>query len=343
MSTLRSCLFIGVSAVLLACLAGCLVRKEKIRVARDGSVDYQVAMEGNTEMEVRDAEGPDPALGWQDVRLFSETDDKGKETWHRTATMHVPPGGSLPNRFVVEPPPYGVFLQFPTEVTVEQRADGQYYHFRRVYQAMPWRVYDWYRFRHLEDDEKVKAILELDKEKWTEEDYRMVAAALMRVKIDQQMFLLREAMRSAAPDLPQDTWLLIRQSLLALAEKYDWSQIKEALALPKEEREKRLELLGDAFEQAIDKAFQQACEEHIPASQLATVQAELQLVSKRFETINVYGGQGFEITVHLPGEIVGHNGDEIENGGVKFKLGGYFFRDRPHELLATSFVPAETQ
>jgi hypothetical protein len=343
MSTSRSCLFIGVSAVLLSFLAGCLVRKETIRVARDGSVDYQVAMEGNTENEVRDAEGPDPALGWQDVQLFSTTDDKGKETWHRTASMRVPAGGSLPDRFLAQPPPYGVFLQFPTEVTIEQRADGQYYHFRRVYQPVPWRVYDWYRFRQLEDDEKIKAILALDKEQWTEEDYRMVAAALMRVKIDQQMFLLREAMRSAAPDLPQDTWLLIRQSLIDLAEKYDWSQIKEALALPKEDREKRLEQLGDAFEQAVDRAFQQACENHIPGTRLAAVQAELQLVSKRFETINGYGGQGFEITVYLPGELVGHNGDDVVDGGVRFKLGGYFFRDRPHELLATSFVPAEKQ
>lgn len=328
-----------VSACLLGCLWGCLLREETLRVGRDGSVQYEVAIEGDSEAEVRKAEGPDPAGGWT-VEITSKTNEQGETTWSRAGRLEIPPGGKLPDRFVAEPPASGVFLRFPTQVTVEKRGDGRYYQFRRVYQPVPWRVYDWHRARILEE-EQVAETLEMDKEKWTEGHYRMVCEALMQVRIQQQAFLLSQALSEAAADLPQDVGLRIRESLLALGENFNWEPYEEALKLPKEERDKRLESLGEAFEATLKRTLELACKAHVSPERLEAVQAALQQVEQRFKTIEGYGEQGFVITVYLPGKIIGHNGKEAEDGKVTFELDGKTFRDRPHELLATSFVPAE--
>ena len=78
----------------------------------------------------------DPASGWQ-VSASQEKDTDGKVTKHvLTAVQEFAPGQPLPG-VDGDPgdPDRSLYVQYPTTVTVDQRDDGTYYHFRRVYPA----------------------------------------------------------------------------------------------------------------------------------------------------------------------------------------------------------------
>jgi len=56
------------------------------------------------------------------------------------------------------------------------------------------------------------------------------------------------------------------------------------------------------------------------------------------------GGHFFDVMVELPGEIVAHNAEEVENASngsthhFRWQFNGEAFRDRPHQLVAISKV-----
>jgi hypothetical protein len=71
--------------------------------------------------------------------------------------------------------------------------------------------------------------------------------------------------------------------------------------------------------------------------------AAIKQVQERYDTMDGYGGQAFEIEVEMPGVIIGHNGDKEDDGCVTFEFDGKVFRDRPHTLLVTSFVANDAE
>jgi len=55
-----------------------------------------------------------------------------------------------------------------------------------------------------------------------------------------------------------------------------------------------------------------------------------------YEITEDLGDDKFAITVNMPGEIVGHNGDEAADRGVTWKFSGEGMRDDVIELMVTS-------
>ena len=51
--------------------------------------------------------------------------------------------------------------------------------------------------------------------------------------------------------------------------------------------------------------------------------------------------EAWEVYLELPGRLIGHNGDTIEDGMVKWEFGGNALCDRDQVLMATSVVSAE--
>jgi hypothetical protein len=319
-----------------ACLVGCLKRKETLRVARDGSVHYEVAIEDDRKETVVKAEGPDPAAGWA-VSLDHRTDKDGAVTWTRTGTLAVPPDGELPGRFVVEPVAGSICMEFPTSLTVEQRPEGTYYHFRRDYLPVPWQRYYW-PGGHVLEEEPVKSALQTEQDQWDQETYLMVCRALLQSQVEHRIFLINTAMDEVAGNLPQDVRLRIRGDILEFAGQFDWSEVTEALTLAEEAREARLKMLGEAFEADLVAAAGKACAEHLPGEVLPAVLTAIEQVQQRHSKMESYGGQSFEIVVQMPGVIVGHNATQAEAHSVTFAFDGKAFRDRPHTLMVTSFV-----
>ncbi|MBU0616972.1 MAG: hypothetical protein KKI02_04590, partial [Planctomycetes bacterium] len=128
----------AVPALLLAAvllLPGCLERKETIRIDRDGSVQIRVELEGDPGDFAAGDALPDKHTGWKAQDEF-ETDDDGKEKQRRIATRRFAAGQPLPESYAdPDDPQYGIALMFPTTLEIERRADGTYYHFKRVYEA----------------------------------------------------------------------------------------------------------------------------------------------------------------------------------------------------------------
>ena len=125
--------------MLALCLTGCLDRKERLVVRPDGSVKIAVnhSSESWDDMYLGDA-WPRLEGGWFVVNS-SEVDDEGKETFHLKAEATFPPGAELPSDYEILQDFFpATSTVFPTELTIEDRRDGTYYHFKRTYIARPW-------------------------------------------------------------------------------------------------------------------------------------------------------------------------------------------------------------
>ena len=59
---------------------------------------------------------------------------------------------------------------------------------------------------------------------------------------------------------------------------------------------------------------------------------------RRFEITEDLRDDAWEVRVEMPGEIVGHNGDDVESGAVKWEFDSSALCDRDQVLLVTSVV-----
>ena len=138
----RSLWIFAGAAVLLCALAGCMRRKETITINPDGRVNISLEYDGGLADVTEGDAMPSEASGWQVVteERVTETDD-GKPSKEMTITGEASfePGGPLPFTFGDPDDPYfDAYLHFPTTLVVEERPDGTYYHFYRVYDSRPW-------------------------------------------------------------------------------------------------------------------------------------------------------------------------------------------------------------
>jgi len=62
--------------------------------------------------------------------------------------------------------------------------------------------------------------------------------------------------------------------------------------------------------------------------------------AKRYYDItSQQAAHAFEIRVNMPGEVVAHNGEKVEDAEVVWEFDGNAFRDRSYELMVTSKLP----
>ncbi len=325
-------------------VAGCLERKETITITKDGRVTIAIAYEGEKAyFETLDAL-PAEASGWKVEREVKKEGDK--EVVTLTAERRFGPNEELPDSFApANDPDSKLYLQFPTTVQRERRADGVYLHFRRIYPPRSW-AYVQFWLDQLDDD-NLKNIGEKKPEEVTPEERVELMKAFASAEGLKQAELAERALKESEKPLRQDHWLAARRALLNVyEEEVDWDSVGRRFeGMPQERRDAALEqesqrIFGEA-QQAFIRSLQR--DAGFDAERMKRFEAALAREKKYFEITNQLGAQAFNITVQMPGTIVAHNAEKSdqEDGSVQWEFDGTAFRDRPFELLVTSRLPLE--
>lgn len=318
-------------------LPGCLQRKETIRVHRTGAVDLEIEISGNPADFASGDALPEEAGGWT-VREEVLTDD-GSQTLKRTARMSVSAGRPLPETFArSDSPEAATALRFPTEVQIEERPDGTYFHFRRIYQPREGARYHYYA-RQLEESQiHGKDSAELSDEELEQQHLRQlrIQEALMCCEF------VRSGVAAMEPPWPQHYELLLRRALLEHFEKSDLPHVSGLLRQPPSvDRDAQVNHYGEELIEAARDVLRAQLEElRVPRQQIKAFFEVYDEEQARLAATADLCDEGFTVRVELPGELIAHNGDNVDGQTVEWVFGGKALLDREHRLMATSRIAA---
>lgn len=334
---LRHTAAIYATAMSLA-LAGCLERKERITVDPAGRVSVHAEFKSDSLDEIIAGDtAPSLRGGWiVDEKL--ERDQEGKETHILTADAFFGAGAKLPASYAAPgDADVDLYLQFPTTLTVEHRADGTYYHFHRIYAPRPWAQIDMLR-RGIE--KQLKEVSDKPKEQVTHEDRMLSVKALVEFDLQKKLTFARAAYRDAAPTAPQDGWLALRAAVLAMLDEVDYDRIARLIENPDDNPESAKLIEGEA------KAFDAAVLERMKTmlhsakgfggGQLPQFEQRYDWHKRYHEITEDLADDAFEITVQLPGRIIGSNADQSSDDSATWRFNGEVMRDREFELMVSS-------
>ena len=321
-------------------LSGCVERKERINVRPEGTVLIEVRFSTESFEELYSDKGdavPSLAGGWL-VEESLDVDDDGDKEYHLRAEAIIPPEIDLPSNFAspgdMTP---DVYLQFPTTVTIEQRDDGTYYHFKRVYERRAWA--DLATRRRLLLDEPLKEMEGRDLEDLSPQEQTKVLRAFVDFEAAKIMTFARSAYLETTPDAPQDDWLYVHEDLMRFKSEVDYNRLLSIVAIPdEEERDKALQEEAERWEQAAAARLQTAIRTlaRYGGSQLRSFLQRYEWHKRYHEISEDLGDDSFEITVEMPGEIVASNADSVSRTTATWKFDGTQMRDRDIELMVTS-------
>lgn len=325
-----------------ALLAGCIERRETLTIEPDGQVRIQVRYETESfdEMFLGDAV-PTVAGGWL-VDTTSERTEEGKEKHTLLADAFFPPGAELPASYAdPRQPDPDLPLQFPTSLEIEERADGTYYHFARIYRSRPWAFLETPRQMLQKQLDPYK---ERDLPELTGAERVAMLRALVQFETLKFEAFARSAFREALPDAPQDAWLAVHAAMMEVARTRDYDRILAALIQDDAERDEvdadALAAESEAFEEAALDATRRALRERggFSHAKIREFMERLAWHRQFFEITEELGDDTFTIVVRMPGELVGHNGTSVKGAEVTWEFNGQMIRDRDLELMATSRV-----
>lgn len=332
-----------ISIAVAISVPGCVERKETIHVQRDGRVDFDVEISG----DVSDFTGGDalPESGgkWalQD-KLDESNADKPKQT--RTARLRVAKGEKLPDSFADPADPlYDVALRFPTELTIERRKDGTYYNFRRVYEPREFARYEIYKealdLAGVTKDFEGKDISELSDEQALK--LLTVLRALEAFKYAEYVEAGTEAL---ADDWPQHYGLILRQIVLDHFEQVDLVPLLAMMRDPDSAvRNSAIESLGDdLIAKIVPLLTQQLREWRVPRGEIDAFFEAYDQEQARYDVTMDLNDETWQVRIAMPGEIVAHNADKIEDGFATWEFPGKMLMDREEVLMVTSRVGPRT-
>lgn len=338
-------------AVLVISVApGCLRRKEMITVHQDLSVDmvldYEQEQKGGFGKEYglkTVAAMPGAETGWTVTYTDKADGDKVTRTLH--AEQSFPPDAALPQSFrTPENSLAGEFLQFPTEVWTEDREDGRYYYFRRTYQPRPWAFVEYWQ--HLAVDDDVKKLMDKPSEELTDEQRLRILKAQALAAAFKPIAITKAAIDQANIDIDPTIWLDARRQVLDYVEGLDFEpfiELQKQLESTEEGTPQRQALEQELAAMAKPFDLETMALHSLIADSLNDRQREAfgdawSRVELGYKITDELGGHAFEIHVKLPGEVIAHNGDKIEDGAVVWEFDGDAVRDRANELLVVSRV-----
>jgi hypothetical protein len=323
---------------------GCVKRKETLIVKPDGAVTVTIEYEGDKgDFDKGDAM-PSEKGGWKVSREL-RTEENKKEEVHLTGERTFKPGEELPGSYAApNDPDAGLYLKFPTTLTRERRKDGVYLHLRRMYLPREWAYVQFWADAHIDDN--IKKLGEKKPEELTHEERVQILKAFASVEAYKQMELAQRALKDADPTFKPDHWLLARAALMKVyEEKVDWDALaKRHENTPQEDQDEQFEresqrISGQAHQAFLGSLHRDA---EYDADHLAKFDAAYERAKRYYDITNQLGGHGFQLHVQMPGTIVAHNGDGLDDdGSVKWEFDGKAFRDRPYELMVTSRLPLD--
>jgi hypothetical protein len=319
-------------------LAGCLERVETITVELDGTVVIEAVFKSDQLDELFEGDAmPSEAGGWL-VEDVEEIDDEGGHHYSLFADSVFGPQSELPENYAVAgDPDTELYLQFPTSVTIEPRPDGVYYHFHRTYPGRAWARIE--ALRELLIDEPTKGLKDKDESQYTPEDRKLLVRSYTDFETAKLLTFARHAYLATTPDRPQDAWLDVIADFDRLKGELDLDRIADLMDIEDEdERQEALDREVDSWEENSYKTLQTALREACgyEGTMMKTFMLLYANQLKDYDITAGLGDDGFEITVVMPGEIVGSNADTVFLDRATWKFSGRRFRDRDVELMVSS-------
>lgn len=317
-------------------LTGCLERKEKIKVAADGSAEIAATMKGDPSDLTTGDSMPTVQTGWR-VNDSFETDKDGKKTQTREAVIRVAAGGEWPASYAAAGTEDAeVGLKFPTGLTIETRADGTYYHFHRVYRAREEAKFEYVREAMKDQLDKLSGV---EPENMTQEQRETLVDALRQFEAAKQMEFVVTAARTMN-DWPQDRVLKVRQAIADYFNRIDIAPVVRKLSEPASDaRDGAIQEFADGMIGDVKTALVNEMQSWgISTGEQEQMLAAYERESRRRAVTEDIGDDHFEIAIEMPGEIIAHNGTRAEDGAVTWEFPGKALMDRDQEIMVSSRV-----
>ncbi len=331
----------SVAAVGMLVALGCVKRTETIKIEPDGTAHLEVVFDGDLE-DVRTGDAMLADHGAWDVEERIEKDDDGDEDLRRTARLTVAPGGEFPTHFAGDDHDLALLaLGFSTSLDIEERPDGTYYHFRRLYHRREWARIDYFRRTFVEDE--LEKLDNKDMAELTAEEQRSVAQALIDLEGVKTLMLAEAAALALEPPLRQDSSLAIHRAIWQVFEAIEVNPVVELLRMEGDEAEAQIKTTVEEVHQELEQRIEQVLGASDPSGRSARAFLDqLDLERRRYAITEDLADDNFEITVELPGRIVGHNSldgiGEVGGSSVRWEFDGKWLYDRDQILMATSVV-----
>lgn len=320
-------------------LPGCLERKETIRVMRDGAAEIRLEYRGDpADFDAGDAMPADKVNGWTvESQRVTENDSEKQETKGR---IEIAAGKPLPECFAASDDPAAkTSLRFPTEIKVDKRRDGTYYHFRRTYEARQHA-----RFEHWNGlaggDEKLKELTGKDPSEMTDDQRRELIGVLRMTEAGKRAEYVDTAAEAMHDKWPQHYGLLLHQAVLDVFSKADMDPLVALLASEASaDRDAEINRMGDELVAGTREVMEALLKEwKVPKSQVSEFFAAYDQEEQRRIVTEDLADEKWHIELQLPGELVAHNGSVAEDGSVVWDFDASVLNDRNQVLMATSRV-----
>lgn len=339
----RAGIAFAAAAVSVAALAGCLERRETITIEPDGTATIEAVFETESQNEFYDFDAlPSLAGAWlvgevEEVEPAAEAGDSNPR-YRLSAEARFPPNVPLSENFATPGDARGkLYLQFPTTLLIEQRKDGVYYHFNRRYIGRPWAAVA--SLQELLLDEPTRDLKDKKPDELTVEDRRRLLRSYGEFESAKMLLFARQAFLEVTPDAPQDGWLAVAAEVKSLQDSMDYQRILKLADIEDEdERNRALEEATSRWRERAFKSLKDALRRHCDydGKRLADFTAAYDARRFAYDVTADLSDETFEISVVLPGEIVGSNADATDPDRATWKFSGRRLRDADLELMATS-------
>ncbi len=325
--------------LLSASLCGCLERKERVIVSVDGSAEIHLIVEGEDEADIDEGDRlPHPGGQWQ-IERSTRTTPEGKAIHRLAAIRKVPAGVGLPGTFAEGSDSLKeAYLQFPTELKIEERNDGWYYHFHRTYQPR-----EYAQIGFLEDAAGEQASSFAKKQQSGAEiglnDFKGVSELLVKVAIGKIEIFARQAFLDTNPHTPQDTWLSVHDALEELRRSADYDRLAVILKnAGQRDNSSVMEQLAKEFDTATMNTIVATLESSPYVRDTGGFRRRFEFHKTAYGITQDIGDDRFEVSVQMPGTILSHNADSKVNNIVTWTFPGKMLYDRSVEIMVTSRV-----
>ncbi|MGE0480799.1 MAG: hypothetical protein AB7Q17_10055 [Phycisphaerae bacterium] len=336
---LRTVCLVAATPLALAALVGCLERKETITVRPNGAVRIEMRIQGEPQDVFTGDQMPDLRTGWR-VDDETVTKDDGKQEFRRVATLDLPAGSALPTSFAPQDDAnHETALQFPTDVRVERRADGTFYHFKRVYQPREQARFEYLKSA-LQEAGVFKAAEGKDLAELSTDELSDLVRALRTIEASKHAQFVQLAVDTVGEKWPGHFELLLRA---AVTRHFEGAEVAPVVALLQqpggEARDRQIDEFGRRLTtDARDVLRRTLMDLGAPRRQIEQFFAAYDLEQARRAVTEDIGDETFEVRVALPGKLIAHDGDLVEDGAVVWKFPGKALYDRPQTLTALSRV-----
>ncbi len=318
---------------------GCVKRTETIKIAPDGTAQLEVVFEGDPK-DVYEGDAMLAASGPWTVADQTEVDDEGKETLTRTGALTVMPGHDFPTHYAGDDADLAeLALDFSTSLRIEDRPDGTYYHFERVYHSRSWASIDYFRHKFLEDG--LKKIEGKDPSEMTDQDRQTVANALVSFEGIKTLVLAEAAAAALDQPLAQEDWLAVHQGIRQVFEEVDTDRIAKLLELEGDEGATEISATVEEIKARLEVAIERVLDDRDPTGATASAFIEqFERQRQRRAITEDLQDENWEVVLQLPGRIIGHNSlnHDPEGGVIQWEFDGDALNDRDQVLLATSVL-----